>query len=333
MKGYSGVNQGEEMPPVVALSYYWPVMLMIFIGIMTLPTLFFTGFTVARIPTTIDMSTITASIDASSMNQLTAVSASLNTIKNALAITSNNLANKTDTLGGMAGNTGDNANAKGKKHLHLDEDATCSSNDPTTFHSTDRYLVNGGNVVLMKVCAAQCGLKASSKTWIMPGAEFKTTSIKGKGIPTILHPINTYSGQTTVHLNSGTSPISAENYFTNTTFFGLMSQSAGGQTEIEGATVDMSQLTRSNGDSIPPSSLTKWEGFRKDFTFQYTLDQQDTVKDVQIMWFYKARIDSMKRRIKSSDVPTGLSFIPLPSGAVMPGTAATAYDDAQYSCA
>jgi len=45
---YGGVNQAEEMPQMVSLSPFWPTALMVFIGVLTLPTLVISAVTVAH---------------------------------------------------------------------------------------------------------------------------------------------------------------------------------------------------------------------------------------------------------------------------------------------
>lgn len=315
------------MPPTVTLSSFWPVMLMVFTGLMTLPTLIISAVVVARIPEPIDTKGITASIDSSSINQLTSVTASLNSIKTALALQNSYLSNNVSALNGQSGGSGDtpdNANAKGKTHLHLDEVAACGSNDPATYHTTNRYLLGGGDTVLIKVCAAECGLKASATAYIMPGAKFTTTSIKALGVT------KTYTGNTVVTLNPGTNAIQTEVYFTNTTFLGMLDRTPGGQVALDSASVDMSALAHGT-TTIPNADLSKWEGYRKNFAFQYTLDETDTVKNMQVRYYYRSTLPTSERKIQSSDVPTGLAFTTLPTTApMMPD--GTSYTDTAYTC-
>jgi hypothetical protein len=140
---YNGVNQGEEMPPTVSLTPVWPVMLMVFIGIMTLPTLVISAVTVARIPTVIDTSTITASIDSGSLSQLSTITSNLTTIKAALDIHTTNLANNVSAYGNaQSGGTYVDANGDPSTPSGTSTTQDCVADTSTSpFHPTDMYLI------------------------------------------------------------------------------------------------------------------------------------------------------------------------------------------------
>ena len=170
---YSGVNQGDEMPPTVTLSSFWPVMLMVFTGLMTLPTLIISAVVVARIPEQIDTKGITASIDSSSINQLTAVTASLNSIKTALALQNSYLGNNVSALNGQVGGlggsggyvdgSGNPADPSGSPpNVECQADTTTSTLFPSDMFLTaqDDSTGTATTVLLAKVCKP-CGSATS----------------------------------------------------------------------------------------------------------------------------------------------------------------------------
>ena len=216
---YGGVNQAEEMPQMVSLSPFWQTALMVFIGVLTLPTLVISAVTVARIPTTIDTSTMTAQIDDSTMSQLSSVTASLNTIKTALGVATTHLANNVSMINGPV-NDDSVINAYGNSLDPADvgpNSMVCANQQTAAaalLHKNTRYLLwssgSSAQVVLAKICPAVCGQSSSTTVWYPKGVTFTPPKPHNNAGITLNNGANPISKTATFHKQSSKYKLSVE---------------------------------------------------------------------------------------------------------------------------
>jgi len=181
---YSGVSQGDEMPPTVTLSSFWPVMLIVFTGLMTLPTLVISAVVVSRIPEPVNTSGITASIDTSSVRQLNSMVSSLTSIKNSLVLHSSNIGASANRIDDTLSSTIQFTDSDGNSISTSTADSphygcTKGSNPPSSnLSNTERYIigkdVNDEPVLLARVCPAICASASHLEAIYVADVSFKT---------------------------------------------------------------------------------------------------------------------------------------------------------------
>jgi hypothetical protein len=197
---YSSVSteEGRREGPEVRLNNFWPIMLMVFIGLMTLPTLIVSAVTLARVPEDCDVSGITASLDEMSR---TALSSAVNSLSNSASNFNIHNTNLSNAIGKMISGTVTVKTAGGSK-------ASGSSNNPSIVCTTSTspnilrnpmYLIEHGatststSILLAKICNARCA--ASTHTTVFfPETTSSLTTTNPLEVQTLM--LNAQTGTT-----------------------------------------------------------------------------------------------------------------------------------------
>lgn len=163
---YSSVSteEGHREGPEVRLNNFWPIMLMVFIGVMTLPTLIVSAVTLARVPEACDLSGITASLDKDSKNMLNGAASSLSNSATSIGTHASTLGTAASTIASY-GTTpvktaaGTLASGSSSNPATVCAHSSTSHTSPTILQQ-ETFLIghdaSSTPMVLAKICPAQC---------------------------------------------------------------------------------------------------------------------------------------------------------------------------------
>jgi len=177
---YSSVSteEGLREGPEVRLNNFWPIMLMVFIGVMTLPTLIVSAVTLARVPEAYDISSITASLDKDTKTTLKSATDAVTSATNKLGTHAAAVSDAASTI--QNNRQVKIVNANGKIAAGNSKPSTvCSNSASSTTHTVTRYLVgkspssspnSGASVIMAKICPAVCEHVTGTSVILPPNA-------------------------------------------------------------------------------------------------------------------------------------------------------------------